>query len=485
MLRSDPFHVINCCVRLEFFLFLFIYFILILSLSFLFSKRMKSLEDFFLASRNLPVSLVYLSLCASWFGATSILVSTDEAFAHGISAFWVMGIPATLTVLLLAFFLARPIRQLPIVTLPDLVELRYGRLVRHLASLLIVWYMVVLASSQMVAIGNLLKTFLGSSYILSLALGVLVVLIYSIFGGFFSVALTDSLQFFLLTVGAISLFIFLFDTSSFKEIPVLASRLGKPDYFNFLFEFKKNLLTALSFTLAWTISPIAWQRILAAKTDRKAQQGLFATSGTFILLYGLLLFIGILSLPVFLSKNIESPLLFELISSKLGFFLGSVLFVAIVAAIMSTMDTAINAGALSITRDIYQQIFPSDRKKRIILMSRLATFLVGALAFLVATKFQSVLKTLGLASEIMAEGLFVPGIAMIFLKKRLPVAGFLSLTMGGGFSVVSFLCEVGLLHFNWPSWPFSVPYGLTLSLFGFLAGFAIEKGRGLIHQAHR
>ncbi|MEE9390536.1 MAG: hypothetical protein V3U91_04770, partial [Candidatus Aminicenantaceae bacterium] len=135
---------------------------------------MKSLEDFFLASRNLPVSLVYLSLCASWFGATSILVSTDEAFAHGISAFWVMGIPATLTVLLLAFFLARPIRQLPIVTLPDLVELRYGRLVRHLASLLIVWYMVVLASSQMVAIGNLLKTFLGSSYILSLSLGVLV-----------------------------------------------------------------------------------------------------------------------------------------------------------------------------------------------------------------------------------------------------------------------------------------------------------------------
>jgi len=334
----------------------------------------------------------------------------------------------------------------------------------------------------MAAIGNLLKTFLGSSYILSLALGTIVVLIYSIFGGFFSVALTDGLQFFLLSAGAIGLFVFLFDTSSIKEIPVLASRLGKPDYFNFLFEFKKNFLTALSFTLAWTISPIAWQRIQAAKTDRKAQQGLFAASGTFILLYGLLLFAGMLSLPVFLSRNIENPLLSELISSKLGFLLGSILFVAIVAAIMSTMDTAINTGALSLTRDIYQQIFSSNRKKRmrIILMSRLATFLVGALAFLVATKFQSILKTLGLASEIMAEGLFVPGIAMIFLKKRLPVAGFLSLTMGGGFSVVSFLCEAGLLQFNWPSWPFSVPYGLALSLFGFLAGYAIEKGRDLI-----
>ncbi len=462
-------------MRLEFFLFLFIYLIFLLSLSFFFSRRMKSLEDFFLASRNLPTSLVYLSLCASWFGATSVLVSTEEAFEFGVSSFWVMGMPAILTVLLLALFLARPIRHLPIVSLPDLVELRYGRLVRHMASLLIVWYMVVLASSQMVATGNFLKVFLGTSYFLSLALGTIVVLVYSIFGGFFSVVITDGLQFFLLVTGIICLFFFLFDASSLKEIPMLASQLGKSDYFNFFFDFKKNFLTVLSFTLAWTISPIAWQRIQAAKTDRKAQNGLFASSGTFILLYGLLIFIGMLALPVFSSQNFESPLLSELISSRLGFFLSGVLFVAIVAAVMSTMDSAINTGALSLTRDVYQQIFPSERMKEIISISRLATFFVGVFAFLVASKFQSILKTLGLASEIMAEGLFIPGIAMIFLKKRLPMAGFLSLSLGGGFSVVSFLCEVGLLRFNWPSWPFSVPYGLGLSLFGFMTGFVIEK----------
>ena len=108
-------------------------------------------------------------------------------------------------------------------------------------------------------------------------------------------------------------------------------------------------------------------------------------------------------------------------------------------------------------------------------MSRLSTFLVGGLAFCVATKFQSILKTLGLASEIMTEGLFIPGIAMIFLKKKLPMAGFLSLLLGGGFSIVGFLCEVKLLALNWPAWPYSVPYGLGLSLGGFGLGFAIEK----------
>jgi SSS family solute:Na+ symporter len=464
-------------VKLEFFLILLAYFVLILLASFIFSKRMKSLEDFFLASRRLPAVLVFLSLAASWFGATSTLVSADEALETGVSSFWIMGAPAVLTVLILAFFLARPIRRLPIVSLPDLVELRYGRAVRHLAAILIIWYMAVLAASQMVAIGHFLKSFLGTSYLSSLVLGTVVVLVYSVFGGFFSVTITDSLQFFLLAAGIIGLFFFLSDTSSLREIPLVASELGKNNYFNFFFSFKKNFLIFLSFTLAWTISPIAWQRIQAARTDRDARLGLFASSGTFFLLYAVVVFVGMLSLPVFFSQKLREPLFSELISSRTGIFLGGILFVAIVAAVMSTMDTAINTGALSLTRDVFQQIFSSTREKRIVLVSRLSTLFVGGFAFLVATRFQSILKTLGLASEIMAEGLFIPGIAMIFLKKRFPMAGLLSLLLGGGYSLLRFLCEVKLLPLSWPSWPYSVPYGLALSLAGFVAGIILARYR--------
>jgi len=461
-------------MKFELFLFLFVYFAFLILLSFFFSRKMRNLEDFFLASRNLPSLLVYSSLVASWFGATSLLVSTDEAYGQGVSSFWIMGIPAIVTVLLFGFLLARPIRRLPIISLPDLVELRYGRCVRHLASLLIIWYMILLASSQMVAIGNFLKPLLGTSYLNSLALGTAVVLLYSVLGGFFSVALTDSLQFFLLATGILCLFFFLSDISSLKEISLLASQLGKENYFNFFFNFKKNILIVLSFTLAWTISPIAWQRIQAARTEKTAKNALFLSSGTFFFLYGILVFIGILSLPLFFLQRLEGPLLSGIISSKTGTFLSGFLFIAIVAAIMSTMDTAINTGALSLTRDVYQQIF-SSQERRIVLVSRLSTLFVGTMAFLVATKFQSILKTLGLASEIMAEGLFIPGIAMIFLKKKLPTAGFLSLLLGGGFSLIGFLCEVNLLPFRLPPWPYSLPYGLTLSLMGFIIGIIIDK----------
>ena len=175
----------NLSVRVDFIAIFLGYIALLLILSFVFSKRMRNLEDFFLASRRLPSSLVFLTLGASWLGATSILVSVDEAYRIGVSSFWVMGLPAILTVFVFYFFLAKPIRQLPIVSLPDLVEMRYGPVVRHLASVLIIWYMTLLASSQMVAIGNFLKAFLGTSYFNALLLGTAIVLIYSILGGFF------------------------------------------------------------------------------------------------------------------------------------------------------------------------------------------------------------------------------------------------------------------------------------------------------------
>ncbi len=457
------------------FLILFLVYLgLILFFGLVFSRRMKTLEDFFLASRGLNAPLIFLSLTASWFGATSVLVSVDEAFRSGTSAFWLIGIPAIVTVLVFAVFLAGPIRSLNVLSLPDLVEIRYGRTVRHMTALLIIWYMILLAASQMVAIGQFLKLFLGIPYFWSLAVGTACVLGYSAFGGLFSVVMTDVLQCLLLAGGTFGLTAFLWSKTPLSQVREAAWNAGKLGYFNFFHDFQKNGLTALSFTLAWIISPIAWQRIQAARSTRSARRGLTATAGGFVVLYGAVVMIGVLSLPLFMSRKIGHPLVSELIVSGTGPVLGGLLFVAVAAAITSTMDTAINTGALSLTRDVWQRMFSRAGRKVGVAASRWATVFIGVSAFLVATRFQSILKTIGLASEIMAEGFFVPGLAMIYMKRKAPLAGLLSVTLGSGFALAGFFEAAGLLSLGLPAWPFSIPFGLGLSLAGFLIGLALE-----------
>jgi SSS family solute:Na+ symporter len=188
------------------------------------------------------------------------------------------------------------------------------------------------------------------------------------------------------------------------------------------------------------------------------------------------IFIGILAAPLFSGAPLSGPVISEIIATKAGPAFGGVLFVAVLGAILSTMDTAVNTGALSLTRDVLQQAVPLART-RPVLAGRFATVIVAVLAFAVAARLQNILKTIGLASEIMAEGLFVPGTAMIFFKRRVPLAGLFSLGLGGGFAVLSFLGAAGVLPLGLPAWPFSVPYGVGLSVVGYVVGYAIDRGR--------
>ncbi len=450
------------------------YFLLLLFVGIVFSRRTRSLEDYFLASRDLGSLFVFLSLAASWIGASSTLVTVDEAFYGGISSFWIMGLPAVLTALGFALFFAAPIRRLPILTLPDLVEMRYGRLVRNLAAFLIVWYMIMLAASQMVALGSFLGTLLEVPYVQALLLGTVVVVVYSVIGGFFSVVLTDSLQFVLLMGGIVGLFFFLAGKVSFSEAAAVALQGRSPGFWNFFQGWERHALMVVSFVCAWTISPIAWQRIQAARSPRHARRGLLAAALAFLVIYAMIVGIGILALPLFTESELDGPLLSVMVSS-VGALLSGILFVGVAAAIMSTLDTAINTGALSLTRDVFQRILRQDSRMDALKLGRVSTIVVAALALLVATRFQSILQALGLASEILAEGFFIPGTAMLFLRRRAPKAGLLSVALGGGYAVLVFLSAVGFVPLSLPEWPYSVPYGLGLSLIGFLIGFVWDR----------
>jgi SSS family solute:Na+ symporter len=439
-------------------------------------RRLEGLDSFFLASRRLGSLRVAFSLCASWIGAASLLVSTDEAFRDGTSAIWIIGIPAVATLLIL-LALAGPVRAAAGSTLSDLMESKYGKAARFLTSVLIVWYMTVMAASQMVAAGSFLGSFLGTSPIPSLAIAAGIVLVYSAAGGLISVSRTHVVQVVLLVAGVTGMIAALVSRTSWGAVHSAAGVLGKDSYFDVFAHADRNILVALSFVLAWTISPIAWQRMQAARSEGAARRGLLGAALLLAVFYAGIVAAGMLFLPLSPHGGSGVPLITAFISGGAGPFLGGLLFVTVLAAILSTMDAALNAGAFTLTKDLLGLGKGPSSASRAVALARVSTVALAIAAFLVATRFNDILKTLGLASKVMAEGLLIPGLAVLFLKKKAPWAGLLSLVFGGGYAVVCFLEEAGLGLVPVPPWPWSLPLGVGLSAMGFLAGLLVERLR--------
>lgn len=434
---------------------LIIYFIILSFFGLALSKKNIDFDSYFFGKRKLGAFLIFFTVTASWFGGASTIATIDDAYKKGFESIWLIGIPTILTIFIFVLINKR-IREIHFVSLPIFLNKYYGKLVSSFASFLIFFYMIVLAASQFVAWGKFVSIFIDENYEVTVITGAVIVILYSYLGGYISVVLTDGLQFFLLTLSIIYLILSLKNNIHYIQ----------PSDLNIFSNIQYNILMAISFTLAWLISPIIWQRISSANTKKSSKRGLIISIIAFSILYILIILIAICLRKFPVNSNFFS----NIIKNSLPLSGSILVFIGIGAAIMSTADSAINIGALTLVKDV----FNFKNKKKIMLFSKISTLISGSLAALIALEFNSIIKTLGLASEIMAEGLFIPGMYALFFKKRKPVAALLSLILGGGFSIIVFINAYGL-KLPIPEWPYSLPYGLSLSLIGFLIGYFIDK----------
>lgn len=440
---------------------LLFYFTVLVIIGVYLSRRNPDFDSYFFGQRKLGGFLIFFTVTASWFGAASTIATINAAYDAGFAAVWLLGVPTILTMLVF-ILINRKVRETRFVSLPVLLEKYYGKAVAAIASFLIFFYMVVLAASQLVAWGKFIGGFTGQGYELTVITGAFVVILYSYLGGYMSVVVTDGVQFGLLGLSLIYLMIF------FKGGPTLF----RSEDFNFWSNGNYNLLMTLSFTLAWVISPIIWQRIGSARSAKASKYGLIMSIAAFSLLYYMVIRVAV-HLRGYAEAGTGGGDIFGAIIKNWLPMGGSMLvFLGIAAAIMSTADTALNVGALTLVKDVLQ----IKKKSKSVVYARVATFGCGVLAVLIALRFNSIIKTLGLASEIMAEGLFIPGMYMLFFKQKRPMAALLSLILGGGFAMIVFINAYGLA-LPLPQWPYSLPYGLGLSFAGFVTGFLIDKSR--------
>ncbi|MFA5668933.1 MAG: sodium:solute symporter family protein [Balneolaceae bacterium] len=424
-------------------LFLSLYIIGIITVG-IWNRKSDSSEDYFLASRKLPAWLLAITFIASWWGGGSAIDLVDHAHKNGLSSFWIYGVPVLIATALM-FLFAKGIRNIGTISQPQLMNQRYNSTVSLLLTIFIIIFMVIASAVQVIVIGRFFHAFFNMSYEAGAILGTVIVLTYSLFGGFRGVVLTDLLQFVFFLFTAIFLFFFAYHHSG-GMAAVNATALANQNfgYTSFFSNVSDNLAYVITFGTSWMIQANIWQRISAAKKATDARKMMIFSFIAFIPLYLMVTYTGMFASVMYDSVP-TGGIIPNMISNIPNPILSSILFVGLCSAIMSTMDSLINTGALSLTVDIYQKyINPTASSAHNVLIARFSTFLVSAAALVIALRIQSVLTISWIGSDFLTTGAFIPLVLGFIWARGTSTAAIISMVFGLIFSSYNLLVALGV-----------------------------------------
>ena len=304
-----------------------------------------------------------------------------------------------------------------------MMEARYSRPVARLLALMILFFMLFSAASQMVAVGDFFGTFLGMGY----EGGVLAGTLYSMFGGFRGVVLTDIIQFVLLLLSALAVFVVAMqECGGLGPIAEAAARSGRPEFMSLTAGAPKYLMYVITFGCSWMIQANVWQRISATRDTRDARRMTVMSFFVYIPLYLIVVLTGMVT---------------ALVESSMSPLLAAVVFVGISAAIMSTMDSLINTGAMTLVMDLLPGSY--DEKTRLRL-SRLATLVIVAVGILISLRIRSIFEITWIASDIITTGVFVPLVLAFFWRRGTSRGALCSMLCGLAYCLYNLAIFLGM-----------------------------------------
>ena len=424
-------------------IFLAIYTIGLVSVG-VWNRKNEDSEAYFLASRALPPWLLSITFIASWWGGGTAVDLVDHAHRNGLSAFWIYGVPVLLATALMYLF-AKGIRNVATLSQPQLMNQRYNSTVSMFLTIFIVIFMLLNTVVQIIVVGKFFEAFFDMSYQSGAIVGILIVLVYSLFGGFKGVVVTDLLQFvFFLFTGVFLFYLAYTQSGGLEAVKATAIANEKVGYTSILTNVSDNLAYVITFGTSWMIQANIWQRISAARKAVDAKKMMLFSFIAFIPLYFMVVYTGMFSSVTYATVP-HSGIVPTMISSLTNPYLSSLLFVGLCAAIMSTMDSLINTGALSLTVDIYEKyINPNASSAHNVVVGRLSTLLIGGVALIIALQIRSVLTIAWIGSDFLTSGAFVPLVLGFLWDKGTSKAAVVSMVFGLLFSTYNLIVALGV-----------------------------------------
>ena len=372
--------MINICIIAT----IVIYLVGMLLVGFVYSKSNEDSSDFYLGGRKMGPLVTAMSAEASDMSSWLLMGMPGLAYLTGIaSPGWTaigLAVGTWLNWLIVARRLRRYSANLNAITVPQFLSLRFHdqrNLLNALGAVIIIVFFIPYTASGFAACGKLFNSLFGVDYMIAMILSAVVIVGYTIMGGFRAVSTTDLIQSVVMSMALIAVLVYGVSVAGGWDVVIENAR-SLPGYLTMAASHNVADNSATSYSLLDIVSTLAWGlgyfgmphillRFMAVEDEKKLVLSRRIASVWVVIAMTASIVIGMVGLGMtkagaleFLSGSSSETLIVRVASliaqhGVLAAILAGLILAGILAATMSTADSQMLAAASSVSQNILQE----------------------------------------------------------------------------------------------------------------------------------
>lgn len=409
------------------------YFVLMGVLGYL-TRRTKTFAEFAVGGRSVPSTMIFASLAATIVGPGFSVGITSKSWDQGFLIYFLTVTFATQTLLTGLLFAPRLARERDCHTLGDVMRKRYGRFTHLLTGILSVGLCIGFAAVMGKIGGGILNSITGWPMPICLVAVTGTTALLTFAGGLRATIATEGVQFSLkaIIVPTMLLLAVWKSSSSISELSEKATALYETAF--------KSMTAwqligiAVSFALGEVLIPPYANRALAAKSVSASKSGFIFAGGFVIIWLAIVAALGIVAHGVLPAGTKPDDVFVAVGRAVLPAGIFGLLLAALVAIVMASQESCLNSAAVALVRDVVG-IFATPGEKTTLLLAKVGTLAIAAVAILAAQFSPSIIEGLLLLYSIWAPCMLVALIAGLYIERTRPLASWLSILGGAAASL--------------------------------------------------
>ena len=406
------------------------------------ATRVHNTHDYVVAGRRLPLAIVTATVFATWFGAETVLGISAKFTQEGLKGVVEDPFGSSLCLIFVGLFFAAKLYRMNLLTIGDYYRSRYNRTVEVSVSLAIIASYLGWVAAQITALG-LVFSIVSQGAISQtdgMLIGAAIVLGYTLFGGMWSVALTDFFQMIIIVTGMVYLAWLVSGMAGGADVVVAhASAAGKLEFWPKL-ELRDVLAfvgAAVTMMLGSIPQQDVFQRVMSARTEKIAVRGAVLGGGLYFLFAFIPMFLAYSATlidPKMVGELMETDtqlILPTLIMNHTPVFAQVMFFGALLSAIMSTASGTLLAPSVTFTENILKGIIgpQSDRHFLWTMRGVVVCFAIAVTLFALNSE-SGIYEMVSNAYKITLVAAFVPLVFGLYWKRANTQGALFAIIMG-------------------------------------------------------